>query len=103
MLKSKGQRAVIWIGLLIFLLLGIFPPWREVLNYGDGRVNSHGISFSFIADPPDSSESKKISSIEIDTTRLLVEWACVIATVIGMIVLFDSTRRKRANPPGFKH
>ena len=57
MVKSKGQRMVILGGLIIFLLMGFYPPWREVLNYGQGQIITQGVSYSSIFNPTETGEA----------------------------------------------
>lgn len=101
MLKSKGQRMVISGGLIIFLLMGFYPPWREFLNYGQGQKITESVSYSFIVDPPQPKNPRRLYYIEIDWSRLIIEWICVVVFTIGIVFLVGS-RPKKLNSPGFR-
>lgn len=101
MLKSKGQRTVILGGLILFLLMGLYPPWREVLNYGQGQIISQSVSYASIFNPPELKKTYKPYSIEIDWSRLVIEWICVVVFTIGIVFLVGS-RPKKLNSPGFR-
>lgn len=108
---NVAQKAVILIGVVIILLLGLYPPWSHVY-YQKGYPKIKGITmYGFIFNPPpdplfsfwtkcieeDSSlnpEEKRDALIKglreyrsstiLDYPRLLVQWVMVIIVITGI-------------------
>lgn len=81
--------------------MGLYPPWREVINSGQGLKITEGVSYSFINDPPQPKNSRRLYYIEIDWSRLIIGWICVVVFTIGIVFLVGS-RPKKLNSPGFR-
>ena len=88
---NKNQRVIITIGVVVFVLMGLFPPWTtnaptEMKNSG----TPYG--YGFIGSPPDPHERKWSNSgrrygIKIDTTRLLIQWIVIIVASSGGVLI----------------
>ena len=66
--------------------MGIFPPWTYIYKSSRGYVE-HPAGYSFIAAPPTPEWRISRTTIKIDTTRLLIQWAVTIAaTGFGVIL-----------------
>lgn len=64
-MKTKQIVVVIFTG--IFVLCGVFPPWRSPGGFNSG--------YRMLLDPPNQSH--------VDLSRLLVEW--VLVAVVGAV------------------
>jgi hypothetical protein len=67
---NKKQEKCVWIGIIIFVLMGIFPPWilhyqRLIRDQVIALFHSGGYDFLFV--PPNN-------AVCIDLTRLITQW-----------------------------
>ena len=79
---NRKQTIAMWIGILVFALMGLYPPWRG---------NTTGREF-FIG--YDSILQSEASPFKIDTVRLFVQWAMVAVITSGII----TTLRDKKSP-----
>ena len=90
---NNKQKKILWIGLIIFLLSGIFPPWVQVFDSGT-TYNEKDQGYHFIAKPPqvifDSPTYpkwyKRQFGMKIDITRLTIQWILIIVLFSGIII-----------------
>ena len=66
---SRAQLKILWVGIIIFVLMGLFPP--KEFNTPEGS-HADGYGFIFTAD-------------NIDFSRLFVQWAIVAVVTGGLI------------------
>ena len=71
---SKTQLRVLWVGIAVFVLMGLFPP--EEHYHGPPR-------FDFLGEG--GLGSRFISNVDIDFSRLFVQWAIVAIITGGFI------------------
>lgn len=92
-IMNTKQRKFLWVGLIVFLLSGIFPPWVQVFN--DGRTYCEkDQGYSFLMNPPevrfDSATYamwyKMQFSMKIDITRLVIQWIIILVLFSGIII-----------------
>ena len=86
-LTSK-QKNGIWLGIAIAVAMGVFPPWVE------GGMGGVPGSYAPIFEPPQSRSDH--APMQIDLTRLLLQWAMVGMVVSGLI----STNAEAGEPSG---
>jgi len=79
------QRVIILVGVAVFVLMGLLPPW----TYG-GVVPA---GYRFIASPP---KTEGFWGVKIDMSRLLIQWAVTIAAS-GVGVLVTAKRKDEQN------
>lgn len=73
---------VVFVGMVIMVIMGLWPPWKEIFNW----LNIHNekpVGYYFILEPPEP-KSRAIS-FTIDLPRLLIQWFLVIL-IVGFIV-----------------
>lgn len=102
-MKSKGQRFMFWSGLFGFIVIGLFPPWIGVYHSRQGYVvMSQDLGYSFIGDPPRKERNgyRDFHEVEVDGTRLLIEWVCLLALTAGIIVGLRTRHRQKSNIAG---
>ncbi|MCX5893407.1 MAG: hypothetical protein NTW80_10650 [Deltaproteobacteria bacterium] len=113
------QKAVILIGVIIILLLGLYPPWIHTTSFDKGhskeaRASIYGLIFNPPEDPSGSrirnyivmdsgldkdtkrDELSKFNNnyrwgVVLDAPRLLVQWAMVIITVTGLLLVLKKS------------
>lgn len=76
------QVVVMWLGIIVVVVMGLFPPWR--VNAVDFSVSE---GYGFIWHPPEyRSPDGYRSGMQIDLTRLVVQWVMVASVTGGMIL-----------------
>ncbi|MBN1972546.1 MAG: hypothetical protein JW787_02835 [Sedimentisphaerales bacterium] len=78
---NKKQKVILFIGIIIFVIMGIYPPW--VLNRSSGIEAGY---WAFINDPPRTAKF-------IDLYRLGVQWF-MVAVVIGSLLVILKDKKK---------
>ena len=67
----KRQKIILWIGIIIIVLMGLFPPYEY-----EGRFGKQ-FSFRFLFCPDRFSE--------LDLMRLIIQWIIVSILAVGAI------------------
>lgn len=71
-----SRRTIVAVAAAAFLFVGLFPPWLRTLDVAGNHTQTDG-GCSFILSPP---SPLRPFGIQLDTTRLLIEWSCVVVT-----------------------
>ena len=83
------QKVCIWIGIVAFVMMGIFPPWVYRVDIIRGQVEASA-GYSFLASPPEPKEpwnwSSRRTTVRIDFTRLLIQWTMVMVLLGGLVL-----------------
>jgi len=86
-------------GLIVFILIGLFPPWIQYVDFG-GREGDYfkverPAGYGPIFLPPLPEESKKelifsdeIIGVRLDIHRLFIQWLILIALTSCILLLF---------------
>jgi len=85
---NKKQLKVLWIGIGIIAVMGLFPPWHMKSMMGVGSQKTFG--FSFILLPPLKGDVHPT----IDIPQLFVQWFIVSTITGGLIVTFKDKKPK---------
>lgn len=115
---NSKQKIVVWIGLALIVLMGIYPPWVVRLHRTAAFMIERPIhNRGFIFDPPnaeladvaadlrwdewDSSLSNTVlrMGLHLDSARLAVEWITVVLVVAGLLLCL--TDKKAGSPVAF--
>ena len=78
---SKKQKIVLWIGLVLFVLMAISPPWGQHI---EGTWYSE--RYALILDPPFDGS--------IDWSRLSLQWVIVAALTAGVLLTMGNKPKK---------
>jgi hypothetical protein len=78
---NRNQKIVIIVGLIIIVLMGLFPPWT--FHY-DG--NEYTVGYKFI--------TQATGPVKIDESRLLIQWFCVCIVVGGLVLILKDKGEK---------
>jgi len=93
-LKKRGvpnmdtQRKIISIALIILILIGVFPPWKQFFKTAKYQ-HEKPLGYGFIFYPPSPSDSAY--SVSIDFSRLFLQWVVVIL-VAGFFIFIKARR-----------
>jgi hypothetical protein len=83
---NKKQKIVLWIGIAVIVVMGIFPPW--VHRGGPGVEKSAG--YSFILNGPESYAFGWFARPDI--SRLFIQWVIVAVITAGLIITVKDKR-----------
>jgi len=81
-IMNRKQKYILFMGLFIFALMGLFPPWNFRFE-GSVVVNRPG-PYAFIFSPPTYKPYGVEGAPRIDTFRLMVQWAVVVFVCSGL-------------------
>ena len=74
-------------GVVAFILSGLFPPWIATFSPPSGQQAQTPAGYHLIFDPPPEIRKNRFAGVQIDRTRLLIQWAIIGAIVAGVVVL----------------
>jgi hypothetical protein len=82
---NKKQKSLLWLGIIVFVLFVLCPPWIEVVRYPSSAAMEIPIGSYPIWDPPQlkNSESNWVGA-KVDAGRLSLEWLAVIVLTVAM-------------------
>jgi len=86
---EKSQLIVLWVGIAIVVLMGIFPPWVAI-----AEASHFYLGYSFILSPPEEMKRGEMHIAVIELTRLLTQWIMVAVIVGGLIITFKDKKPK---------
>lgn len=86
---NLNQRITILVGITIGCILGSFPPWTYTFDSKLAHSECPA-GYSFIASPPSRSKDIVQHGVRLDLSRLLVQWAMVIAATSAGFALSAS-------------
>lgn len=79
--KTAGIKVATWIAAIIIVFMGLIPPWTGII-VRQGTIYKNSAGYSSIFSPPelrnDPLGRKVDMGMEIDTTRLFIQWFVVI-------------------------
>lgn len=88
-------------GGILFVLAALLPPWKQVCRISNYGSKSAGYSPVFWPPKPNraawsTNPSEVTISVEIDSMRLLVEWAIVLGATVTAFVLLRKEPESRS-------
>ena len=81
---NEKQKAILVVGIIIIILMGLFPPWVYTSHYGTTYSE-----YSFIATQPEH----RRSIVKLDSSRLVLQWI-VVLIAMGLGIFLTSTQNK---------
>jgi len=87
---NLGQKICLWIGIVLIVLMGIFPPWVAATPGGGNYIGS---GYSFILNPPNL-QSEELWRCRIDFPQLMAQWSMVAVITGGLIITFKNKKTK---------
>lgn len=97
---NKKQKFVLWIGIIILLLMALFPPWTTSYEISEMGIHRRG---RFDPDPVEVKESvggygfilsPPRAAVRVDTGRLLAQWVIVALIKSGLLYTFKDKKPK---------
>jgi hypothetical protein len=90
------RKAIVAVAAIAFILSGLFPPWLQTLDV-TATHNHTDAGYSFILSPPLPKKGAYYSEdygIQLDTTRLLIEWSCILVAAGSVWFLCGASKSK---------
>ncbi len=81
------SKKIIVFAVAAFVLSGLFPPWITTFNPPGGQTAQTPAGYHLIFDPPPATMENRFAGVQIDGTRLLIQWAIIGAILAGAVVL----------------
>ena len=86
---NKKQTFCLWLGILVFVLMGLFPPCMTIGPAGDYvKYGYRFISNQFKAGYYGDVRDELLWQSRIDAFRLFAQWATVAVITAGLIYTF---------------
>lgn len=76
---NTKRKIVLWIGIAIIVVMGIFPPWVQ-----RGALSEKSDGYSFILNEPENYAFGWFP--RLDLPRLFIQWLIVAFITAGLIV-----------------
>jgi hypothetical protein len=80
-IMNRIQIIILWIGIAVIVVMGIFPPWMKSIQ---GAIKQNG--YDFILAPPEI-------YCHINTPRLYVQWIMVAVITCGFVVTLADKKK----------
>lgn len=93
MKMNKKQRVIIWIGIILVGLLGIFPPWSHTFK-NHSTYSEESAGYSFIASPPQKKLNNVLYGVKIDSSRFLLQ-LLTVCLVFGFAVFVSGEKTEK--------
>lgn len=97
--RVPNAKAISWTfraGILVFVLLAIFPPWIVRIDIPYRIHSEKSAGYSLILSPPDLDKSQPFAdraSVQLDWSRLALQWL-ILAGVVGGTLVWQFTRAR---------
>lgn len=82
---QKSQRQILIVGIVLFVLIGLFPPWVRTLSRPGAPKAYMSVHHKFILAPPGYDSS--YNGVQVDVTRLVVEWLTIVVITGAWVML----------------
>ena len=80
------QRKIVVVGVLLFVLMGLFPPWTYTLDV-QSTHREKPAGYALIISPPGPEKDAPAFGVKIDISLLVIQWLVLVtATGLGMFI-----------------
>ncbi|MBI4027691.1 MAG: hypothetical protein HY360_22075 [Verrucomicrobia bacterium] len=91
---NKKQKIVIRLAVLIAALLGLFPPWVQTYHHVQVGYSRVPTRYAFIGTPPSPQSGGPYYGVQVDLTRLLLQWFVVVLIAGGLACTLRDDSKK---------
>lgn len=89
------------IGLVVFLIVGLVPPWRATRRNNSRVLVTNPVGHFFLFDPPSGAGAgRSLTSHSVDTERLAIYWVLVVVLTGGLVLLVSGPASAGKSAPG---
>src|ERR671931_94061 len=97
---NPRQRLTLTAGLIVFLVVGLVPPWTATRKYGSLLLGTNAAGHHLILDPPQARrDGQALVSYGVDLQRLGILWVIIVVATSGSLYLLGGSVRVRSTPP----
>jgi len=100
MTLNKIQRWILIVGLVIFVLMGLYPPWKAMTSANTANRQETPYRYGLITKPPIRMTGGEFAgqiATRLDTTRLTVQWL-ILAVATGGAIFLTKDPPKKEDP-----
>lgn len=96
-LSARQKRIVAAVAVAIFAS-GLFPPWLATFDVtashdSTGKHSEMDAGYHLVITPPKPVNDQRAFGIKLDSSRLLLEWVCIMAAGVAAWVLVASPKK----------
>lgn len=93
MILNDKQQKIVIIGVVLFVLMGLIPPWTYTLEtQAIHRAKPAG--YALIISPPDPEKNAAAFGVRIDISRLIIQWLVLTAaTSLGAYITRSNDKK----------
>ncbi len=91
-----NRKAIVALAAAVFIVAGLYPPWLQVCNTSGIHSRLDAGYHSIFSPPQPSGGLSPYVAIQIDVSRLVVEWVCIL--MAGCAAWFMCSRSPRSRP-----
>lgn len=91
-LNSKQLRILI-AGVVIFVAIGLFPPWTYTFN-AESIPSEKPAGYALIVSPPNPEQAVPVFGVRLDISRLLIQWLVLVAATGSLLLLTKEPHSK---------
>ena len=92
---NEKQRKLLLVSTAVAVLMGLVPPWTNVVDQQDLHLDRPG-GYGLVFHPPAPEIKGNVPvSVRIDVARLLVQWAILALAGVGGYFYFRDSDGKR--------
>lgn len=82
---NPKQKKAIFVGIALIVLMGLFPPWQEIILYPNTPLLTRPAGYHFILNPPESGRSF-YTGYGLDFLRITVQFIVIGAATAGVVL-----------------
>jgi len=88
---NNNQKIVLCIGIIAFILVGLFPPWMFVRSTNQIYMS---LGYHYFLNPPKIDQQTPLNSVltQINFPRLWSQWVMVVVVTGGLIALLKDKK-----------
>jgi CheY-like chemotaxis protein len=92
-------KRLVFCGIFALLIATLFPPWLYTTHVRNSTTAKKSAGYGCILTPPKPERDEYDKGIELDVSRLMVEWLCIAAATCSAWLAFPLLRRQNAVAP----
>jgi hypothetical protein len=91
--ENSMKRPIITIGIIVFIIMGLFPPWKYTLN-AQGIHIEKPAGYALIIYPPKPEIIAEAYGVRVDISRLVIQWIILAVATGGALFITNKQKQK---------
>jgi hypothetical protein len=92
MIFNDKQHKIMIVGVVLFVFMGLFPPWTYTLD-AQSIHREKPAGYALIVSPPGPERDAPAFGVRIDISRLIVQWL-ILGAATSLGVFMTRTQKK---------